>query len=96
MIVRLSLPSFFVILGVATNIVPSNAVAQLPGTRVPGGCDVPAANKTTEVGCYLAATEVLDTLPTGEICDGMAACRRVHSAMTTPRIVRSHSSAAVA
>jgi quercetin dioxygenase-like cupin family protein len=51
----------------AITILPLSAVAQLPGTRVPGGCDVPVAAKTKEVGCYLTATETLDKLPSGEV-----------------------------
>src|SRR5690349_16424532 len=43
------------------------AVAQMPGTRVPGGCDVPAARRTAEPGCYLLATESLTTLPAAEV-----------------------------
>ena len=36
---------------------------QLPGTRVPGGCDVPAKERTSEFGCYLTATVAIDKLP---------------------------------
>lgn len=51
----------------AIAMLPSSATAQLPGTRVPGGCDVPVADRTKDVGCYLTATETLDTLPAGEV-----------------------------
>lgn len=60
-------PSRFTMLLWAITFLPLSALAQLPGTRVPGGCDVPAAAKTKEVGCYLTATETLDTLPAGEV-----------------------------
>jgi hypothetical protein len=43
------------------------ALAQIPGARVPGGCDVPAARRTAETGCYLLATEPLSTLPAKEV-----------------------------
>jgi len=43
------------------------AMAQMPGARVPGGCDVPASKRTAEAGCYLLATESLNTLPAGDI-----------------------------
>ncbi len=41
--------------------------AQLPGTKVPGGCDVPVTQRTSETGCYLTATQVLQKLPTGPV-----------------------------
>src|SRR5690242_17390191 len=43
------------------------AVAQIPGARVPGGCDVPTSQRTSETGCYLIATESLETLPAKEV-----------------------------
>ena len=46
---------------------PSISVAQLAGSRVPGGCDVPVAARSSEVGCYLTATETLSTLPPGDV-----------------------------
>jgi len=48
-------------------MLPSIAVAQLPGSRVPGGCDVPVAARTSEVGCHLTATETLRTLPPSDL-----------------------------
>ena len=30
--------------------------AQIAGTRVPGGCDVPVDRRGAETGCYLLAT----------------------------------------
>jgi quercetin dioxygenase-like cupin family protein len=38
-------------------------LAQLPGTRIPGGCDVPVAQRTSDTGCYLTATMPLPQLP---------------------------------
>jgi quercetin dioxygenase-like cupin family protein len=46
---------------------PSIAVAQLSGSRVPGGCDVPVASRSSEVGCYLTATEALSKLPPDDL-----------------------------
>jgi len=60
-------PSRFATFFWAIALLPSISAAQLPGTRVPGGCDVPVAAKTKEVGCYLTATETLDTLPAGDV-----------------------------
>jgi quercetin dioxygenase-like cupin family protein len=37
--------------------------AQLPGTRVPGGCDVPVDRRAGEFGCYLTATQAIEKLP---------------------------------
>jgi quercetin dioxygenase-like cupin family protein len=41
--------------------------AQLPGTQVPGGCDVPVSQQTSEFGCYLTATQAIERLPGGAI-----------------------------
>jgi quercetin dioxygenase-like cupin family protein len=38
-------------------------LAQLPGTRIPGGCDVPVTQRTSDTGCYLTATLPLPRLP---------------------------------
>lgn len=54
-------------LSCVTGLLSSGALAQLPGSRVPGGCDVPASAQTSEVGCYLTATEVLNELPPGDL-----------------------------
>ncbi len=43
-------------------LIPTS-LAQMPGARVPGGCDVPASKRTAETGCYLLATQSLDALP---------------------------------
>ena len=48
-------------------MLPLISVAQLPGSRVPGGCDVPVAGRSSEVGCYLIATETLSTLPSDDL-----------------------------
>lgn len=42
-------------------------LAQLPGTRIPGGCDVPVAQRTSDTGCYLIATLPLPQLPSGPV-----------------------------
>ena len=42
-------------------------LAQMAGSRVPGGCDVPASARPAEVGCYLTATEELNSLPPGDL-----------------------------
>ena len=42
-------------------------LAQLPGTRVPGGCDVPVAQRTSDTGCYLTATLIMPDLPSSPI-----------------------------
>jgi quercetin dioxygenase-like cupin family protein len=47
----------------ATNV----ALAQIPGARVPGGCDVPASKRTSDTGCYLIATDSLAALPATEV-----------------------------
>jgi quercetin dioxygenase-like cupin family protein len=38
-------------------------LAQLPGTKIPGGCDVPVTQRTGATGCYLTATLPLPLLP---------------------------------
>lgn len=50
-----------------TLFVANASLAQIPGARVPGGCDVPASKQTAEIGCYLLATESLNTRPATEI-----------------------------
>jgi hypothetical protein len=39
----------------ATLFMIQSLEAQLPGTQVPGGCDVPVNQRTSEFGCYLTA-----------------------------------------
>jgi hypothetical protein len=41
--------------------------ARIPGTKIPGGCDVPVAQRTSETGCYLTATLALPKLPSAPI-----------------------------
>jgi quercetin dioxygenase-like cupin family protein len=44
-------------------VVSAGTVAeQLPGTKVLGGCDVPASRRTSETGCYLTATHDIGQL----------------------------------
>jgi hypothetical protein len=55
---------FVVALSAAVLVVGTDiALAQLPGTRIPGGCDVPVSQRTSETGCYLTATMQLPQLP---------------------------------
>src|SRR6266513_5587996 len=35
--------------------------------QVPGGCNTPVSQRTSEVGCYLTATEALGALPQGPL-----------------------------
>jgi len=42
-------------------------LAQVPGTRILGGCDVPVAQRTSDTGCYLTATLALPELPSAPI-----------------------------
>jgi mannose-6-phosphate isomerase-like protein (cupin superfamily) len=51
----------------ATLLMTRSVEAQLPGTQVPGGCDVPVSQRTSEVGCYLTATQAIEKLPGGAI-----------------------------
>jgi quercetin dioxygenase-like cupin family protein len=48
-------------------LVAHAAHAQIAGTRVPGGCDVPASQRTADTGCYLLAEEPLQKLPAKEV-----------------------------
>ncbi len=45
---------------------PAPARAQLAGTKIPGGCDVPVEKRTAETGCFLVATTAIGALPAGE------------------------------
>ena len=49
-----------VLLGMALTV--RGVSAQLPGTLVAGGCDVPVAERRSEVGCYLLTTTAIGTL----------------------------------
>lgn len=47
-----------------------SAAAAAPGAvsaQVPGGCNTPVSQRTSEVGCYLTATQVLGELPPGPL-----------------------------
>jgi quercetin dioxygenase-like cupin family protein len=33
----------------------------------PGGCNTPASERTSEVGCYLSGTETLGSMPSGQV-----------------------------
>jgi mannose-6-phosphate isomerase-like protein (cupin superfamily) len=48
---------------VATLFLVRTLEAQLPGSQVPGGCDVPVSQRTSEFGCYLIATQAIQKLP---------------------------------
>ncbi len=43
------------------------AVAQTAKSNVTGGCEAPVSKRTGENGCYLLATESLETLPAGPV-----------------------------
>jgi quercetin dioxygenase-like cupin family protein len=45
---------------------PAVQTAPVPA-EVPGGCNTPAGERTSEVGCYLDATELLGELPQGPL-----------------------------
>jgi hypothetical protein len=51
----------------AALLVGHAAGAQITGTRVPGGCDVPVSKRAADTGCYLLATESLGSLPAREM-----------------------------
>jgi quercetin dioxygenase-like cupin family protein len=54
-------------LRVSVLLAASAAVAQAPKSNVTGGCEVPVSKRTAETGCYLLATESLNTLPAGGV-----------------------------
>ena len=53
----IALPAFTVV----------GARAQLAGTRIPGGCDVPASERNAATGCYLVASATLGKLPSASV-----------------------------
>lgn len=60
-------PTPFILGAILTmTVVPSTAIAQLAGTRIPGGCDVPVEKRAAETGCFLVATTPVGVLPAGE------------------------------
>ena len=42
-------------------------MAQTPRSNVTGGCEVTVSKRTAENGCYLLATQTLETLPSGQL-----------------------------
>jgi quercetin dioxygenase-like cupin family protein len=55
---KLALITWLVALATATGAVCA---------QVPGGCNTPVSQRTSEVGCYLTTTEVLGALPQGPL-----------------------------
>jgi quercetin dioxygenase-like cupin family protein len=56
------------VLGATVLVVGADIVlAQLPGTKIPGGCDVPVTQRTSDTGCYLTATLPLPQLPSAPV-----------------------------
>ena len=54
------------LLAIEGSVFPAGpALAQAPPGAPPGACTMPVSQRTSEVGCYLTATEVLGTLPQG-------------------------------
>ncbi len=43
------------------------AAPQPLGAQVPGGCNTPVAERTSPIGCYVAASKALDSLPPGPL-----------------------------
>ena len=54
-------------LALVTWLLASATVTSVVRAQVPGGCNTPVSERTSEVGCYLTATEVLGTLPQGAL-----------------------------
>ena len=48
-------------------LVVASMATDVASAQVPGGCNTPAGQRTSEVGCYLSATEVLGALPQGSL-----------------------------
>ena len=42
-------------------------LAQIAGSKIPGGCDIPATQRGSATGCYLTATLELPAMPKGPI-----------------------------
>jgi quercetin dioxygenase-like cupin family protein len=55
---KLTLISWLLAASTATSVVYA---------QVPGGCNTPVSQRTSEAGCYLTATEVLGALPQGPL-----------------------------
>src|SRR5262249_9668206 len=52
---------------IACSVAALAATETASAQQVPGGCDTPASQRTSEVGCYITATEVLDAMPRGPL-----------------------------
>jgi quercetin dioxygenase-like cupin family protein len=50
-----------------TLLVAASMAADVVRAQVPGGCNTPVSERTSEIGCYLTATEVLGALPQGPL-----------------------------
>src|SRR5215510_12561709 len=50
-----------------TLLLAASMAAGVVCAQVPGGCNTPVSQRSSEVGCYLAATEVLGALPQGPL-----------------------------
>ena len=50
-----------------TTLATTVARSQMPGTRIPGGCDVPVAERTQDTGCFLVATTPLGRLASSPV-----------------------------
>ena len=82
-------------LGASMALHGSTLAAQTPG-RVPGGCEAPAANRPSEIGCYHVHSDSVATLPAGpvywhiyEIPGGRATAESVSRPATPGVAVRS-------
>lgn len=65
---RVAWPSSWVVVATAVAwLIASPAAAQVPGARVPGGCEVPVAERPREIGCYLVVADSFDLLPDGPL-----------------------------
>jgi len=43
------------------------ALPQIASAQVPGRCEVPVSQRTSDVGCYLVATQTLPAMPSGPV-----------------------------
>ena len=50
-----------------TWLLASLTTSEAVSAQVPGGCNTPVSQRTSEVGCYLTATKVLGKLPQGPL-----------------------------
>ena len=54
-------------LALVTWLLASATATAVVRAQVPGGCNTPVSERTSEIGCYLSATEVLGPLPQGPL-----------------------------